>query len=65
MCLFRQGDMDWLSCFQLHKQLLSNISSSTLSQRASKGEKLCDVLCVLFAVPSTAGQGCYQLSPGL
>ena len=54
MCLFRQGDVDWLSTLQLHKELLSNISSTKLSQRAGKGEELYNMLCLLFAVTSAA-----------
>ncbi len=57
MCLFRQGDVAWLSSFQLHKQLLSNISGSTLSQRASQGKNSYNMLCLLSAVSSTVGQG--------
>ena len=41
ICLFRQGDVDWLSHYQLHKLLGSNLSMTAIAYRARRGKRIC------------------------
>ena len=54
ICLFRQGDVDWLSIYQLHRVLLSNLSMRAVALHARKGEYLHTRFSVLCPVTSTA-----------